>query len=82
MKTLRGIFYFEQHAVDAVAHAKAFLHGLNVDVRGPPLNRLQNHRVHELDDRGVRFGIAHSAQAVGLSRGRNGITITRGGEII
>src|SRR4051812_49010457 len=40
-------------AVDAVADADAVLHRLDVDIRGPVTHGLGDHRLHELDDRGL-----------------------------
>ena len=42
-----------QHAVDAEAHAHLVAVGLEVDVRGAPLDGLGDDRVDELDDRRV-----------------------------
>ena len=42
-----------EHAVDAEPDAQVELGRLDVDVRGPLLHRLEDHEVHELDDRRV-----------------------------
>ena len=40
-----------EHAVDAEPDAQVVLGRLDVDVRRPLLHRLEDHEVHELDDR-------------------------------
>ncbi len=50
-----GAVALDQHAVDAVADADPVLERLDVDVRGPQLNRLGNQQLHQPDDRGAGF---------------------------
>ncbi len=50
-----------QHAVDAVAHLELVLEGLEVDVAGLVLDRLQQHKVEQLLD---RVGVGDLAEFV------------------
>ena len=45
-------------AVDAVAHAHAVLHRLDVNIAGPVADGLGDHRLHQLDDRRLRRVVA------------------------
>ena len=47
-----------EHAVDAEQDMRVALLRVHVDVRGAMLDRLRDERVHELDDGGVRVGVA------------------------
>src|SRR5690606_13983455 len=48
--TARGRGYVLEHAVDAAAHAQPTYVGLEVDVRCPGFERLQQEQVHQLHD--------------------------------
>ena len=54
---------FQQHAVNAVADAQLVLERLEVHVGRAPVNRLGQHLVDELDDRGV-LGAAGEVEAL------------------
>ncbi len=49
-------------AVDAIAHANAVLHRLDVNVAGAVSHGLGDHRLHQLDDRRLR-GVVHDVFA-------------------
>ena len=48
---LRHRLHVVEHAVDAVADLEPVVEGLEVDVRRPHLERLEEQHVHQLDDR-------------------------------
>ena len=54
---------FLEHAVDSVAQAKLVFVGLDVNVGGPPLDRLDQDLVDEADDGGV-LGLPRGVQVV------------------
>jgi hypothetical protein len=57
---------FAQHAVDAVAHDGVPLAGLDVDIRGALLGRLEHQRVDPADDRRLVVGVEHVDELLGL----------------
>ncbi len=62
----RRRFDLVKHAVDAVAHAKIALAGLDMDVGGARLDRAADEMIHQPDDRGIAGTVA---DAVGIFGG-------------
>ena len=53
LEPLGRLYDLVEHAVDPEAHRQLPLEGLDVDVAGPLLDRLEQERVHQADDRGL-----------------------------